>query len=51
MKNGEKLGIGMKTITMLPEMDKEFVKIAMQDSIYADKKSVRVGFSQNEIEL
>ncbi|MBP1614803.1 MAG: rane protein [Bacteroidetes bacterium] len=51
MKPNEKLGVGMKTITMMPEMDKELVKIALQSSLYKDKRRLRASFMQDEIEL
>lgn len=51
MEKEEKLGIGMKTVTMLPEMDKELVNIALQTSLYKDQKRLRADFTQNEIEL
>lgn len=51
MEGKERLGIGMKTITMMPEMDKELVKIALQSSLYQEKNRFRANFTQKEVDL
>lgn len=51
MKTNEKQGIGLKTITRIPEMDKKLVDVALNSSLYENRDMLRSNFSQNELDI